>query len=536
MKRSKKSVVTLILAVMMIAAMAVSAFADNHTITISNNKDGNVFTIYKVMEGTAAPGNDNQTLYTYTVVNPFGNFFADNDYGFTLNNQNEILRNGTVVAGTGFDNKLDTTSDRAILASALANFAKANDVAGVATVSNANASEGLASGYYLVVQTASANVNDKEVASKPILISLTGEDVAVAPKKDETTLDKEILENGSEVKANNVNIGDDVAYKITTKIPTYAANVDKTKLSFVLSDHFTNLTYNNDLVIAGFTANEDYTAAYDEASATLTITFKTDAIYAHQGDTVVANYSAKLNSNAVIEGNGNPNKVTLTYANNPGFDESSKTLEDETKTYTYGFKIHKVDKVEESKNLENAVFEIKDKEGKVAYFTEDKDNKGQYTFVKFVGEGETAPAGTTKDVTSLGGTTLAEVKGLDAGTYTMTETHAPDGYTKLAGDITVTIADQGEQTSQTKQPNGIAVITVSENVSVKDESGNTTGNVESQNGTIDLAVYVKNAKGISLPETGATSALVCMIGGALIVLIGLLYYFIAVRRSKKTSR
>ena len=49
MKRSKKSVVTLIMAVMMIAAMAVSAFAEVGTkIAITNNNSGNTFSIYKV--------------------------------------------------------------------------------------------------------------------------------------------------------------------------------------------------------------------------------------------------------------------------------------------------------------------------------------------------------------------------------------------------------------------------------------------------------------------------------------------------------
>ena len=47
MKRSRKSVVTIILAVMMIAAMAVSAFAEAGTkIAITNNESGNTFSIY----------------------------------------------------------------------------------------------------------------------------------------------------------------------------------------------------------------------------------------------------------------------------------------------------------------------------------------------------------------------------------------------------------------------------------------------------------------------------------------------------------
>lgn len=548
MKRSKKSVVTLILAVMMIAAMAVSAFAEeaakaNIKIT---NPNANEFSVYQVMkatqQGTDKEGNP---LYVFEVVKGFEEFFDGNPY--KLNEVNEIMvkdkdGNYAVLASDSRWSN-DNTTAAASLATALAAFAQSKSIAATKITDSDDHAFDL--GYYVIAQTGNgANDETAEVASKPILVDLTKGAANINPKNDTTTLEKKIVEGTNKVDANNVNIGDKIDYEITTKFPTYKANVDPASLKFTLTDTFSKgLTFtldDADLVVkvGGNAITEGFTpsvAAGENGTTVLTIDFVKATIYANQGKSIVVTYSAKLNADAVIEGEGNPNDIKLVYTNNPDKENDNKELTDEVKSYTYGFKIHKVDKVEESKNLKDAKFEIKNDKNEIAYFTD--NGNGKYTLVDFVGTNETAPANTTKEVVSQEGTGLAEVKGLDAGTYTLTETQAPDGYTKLADSITVTIEDKGvlESTTEIKEPNGIAVITV-DGATIKDELNNTTGNVETQNGEIDLAVYVKNAKGISLPETGATSALVCMIGGALIVLIGLLYYFIAVRRSKKTSR
>ena len=529
MKRSRKSLVSLILAVMMIAAMAVSALAG--TIQISNNTSGNTFSVYKVMSAVeAGEDNDRNKLYTFTVEDAFKGFFENNAAGYGLNAQNEITLNGTVLTGDARTTNTND-SDAARLATALAKYAREKTIAATATITDTTATSDLGLGFFVVAQTASADKEDKEVASKPILLDLTQGNAAIAAKKDTTTLEKVILEDSKELKANNVNIGDTVDYKIKTRIPTYEANVDKDSLHFVLTDTFSaGLTYQEDLEIAGFTAGTEYTAAFE--GGVLTITFTKQAIYDHQGEDVVATYSAKLNENAIVDSEaGNPNTVELEYTNNPDEENNYKTLEDETKTYTYGFKLHKVDKAAPSENLGDAKFTLQNSDGKYAQFDVDGT---VYTFKGFVDSED--------DATEIVSSEAAQVtvKGLDTGSYTLTETEAPDKYTKLAEPVIVTIKDDGEENGTDHKPNGKAIITAAGGGNAKpeggadvtDDDGNVTGKVENNNGSIDLAVYVENAKGISLPETGATSALVCMIGGALIVLIGLLYYVLAVRRSK----
>lgn len=557
MKRSKKSVVTIILAVMMIAAMAVSAFAAAGTkIAITNNDvSNNTYSIYKVMSAKEAGQNGNDKVYAYKVTDEFKDFFGDTNYGgYKLNDENAILKSdGTLIPTDGRYVSDDTkgannnSSAVANLAAALAKYARDKKLTPIATTSDEKAVDVGGVGYYLVAQTATGKADDKEVASKPVLVDLTNGDANILAKNDTTDLEKVIVENGNEVKANNVNIGDTVNFKITTKIPTYEAGlnerIDEASLVFELKDTFCEgLTYNeSSLEIAGFEKDTDYTASY--AKGVLTISFTKASILANQGKSVVATYSAVLNDKAKVEStDGNENDVELKYTNNPDQKDDFKTLTDETKTYTYGFKIHKVDKAAPSKNLGNAEFVLENSDEKYAVCEE---NNGTYTLTGWTDKKDDATRIVSKGADTFA--ELAEVKGLDAGTYYLEETKAPDEFTVLEGKVQVTITDKGESTEN--KPNGIAELSAggagnakpdasTEDALVKDKDGKVTGAVEvSDDGTIDLAVYVENAKGISLPETGATSALVCMIGGALIVLIGLLYYFFAVRRSsKKTSR
>ena len=114
--------VSLILAVMMIAAMAVSALAG--TIQISNNTSGNTFSVYKVMSAVeAGEDNDGNKLYTFTVEDAFKGFFENNAAGYGLNAQNEITLNGTVLTGDARTTNTND-SDAARLATALAKYAR----------------------------------------------------------------------------------------------------------------------------------------------------------------------------------------------------------------------------------------------------------------------------------------------------------------------------------------------------------------------------------------------------------------------------
>ena len=100
--------------------------------------------------------------------------------------------------------------------------------------------------------------------------------------------------------------------------------------------------------------------------------------------------------------------------------------------------------------------------------------------------------------TNTNGTYISDANGLvlegdiTYGTYRLTETKAPSGYTKLANPITVTVNDEG--------------ITVSENTNVKVKPTNNT-----------YVITVANDLLYELPHTGGTGIYLYMIGGMLLM-------------------
>ena len=533
MKRNMKSVITVLLALVMTLCMAQSAFAQN--IAISNAKDSGTYMAYKVLDATDA-GDGN---FTFAVNAAFADFFGgESSYSFDANRG--ILKDGELITGDAEWTNTNST-ETAALAAALSKFAQANGVTGIEVSKEA---VDAAPGLYVVVQTVQAE-GEGVIATKPILVDLTADKTGITLKDDEITLDKKIVEGKDEknndivVDKNDVNIGDDVNYKITTKIPTYEADVDQSSLKFELVDTFSDgLTYNDDLAIEGFTAGTDYTATY--ADQVLTITFTPEAIVANAGKGVVARYSAVLNENAELNETGNPNEVELNYTHNPNQKDDYKKLEDETVTYTYGFGIHKVEPKRDVPDLDlpDAEFQIRaegsDEPIKFVKSTVESTDKDGNTIVTNVytkaTEEQIASGGTTDTVVSSD-SGRADVEGLDEGTYTITETKAPDQYTKLAEDIVIKIdAVEGAD----GLPTGKADLSmVSTNATIEDETtGEKTGEATLEGDEIKLNVYVENVKGINLPETGATSAMFCMIGGIAILLLAGLYYEFAVRRAK----
>jgi LPXTG-motif cell wall-anchored protein len=126
--------------------------------------------------------------------------------------------------------------------------------------------------------------------------------------------------------------------------------------------------------------------------------------------------------------------------------------------------------------------------------------------------------GTVTDIVSTDAQLV--IKGLDAGTYVLTETEAPSGYAK-AGDITIVI----EGVEADGVLTGAAKITVT-NAGVTDGTktdGKYVITAEATTGTdgqANISVLVKNYKGITLPGTGSVTSIIVMVVGAVIVLGG----------------
>ena len=185
-------------------------------------------------------------------------------------------------------------------------------------------------------------------------------------------------------------------------------------------------------------------------------------------DVVTVTYYGQVNSSAVING-GNTNEAKLTYGTN-----GDSTWE-KTTTKVFGFKVFKHAGTDKENLLPGAEFRLYKTVGEETHYAK-FDANGLLT-------GWTTSA-TDAGVTMTSNNTAALVlNGLDAGTYSLEETKAPNGYNKLPDPVTVTISKEG-------------VVAPAENG----------------------IVYVSNNAGATLPSTGGMgTTLFYVIGGGLMV-------------------
>ena len=492
-----------------------------------------IMDLYKVVEadGSDAKDANGKPVYQYKLVltpalaadaTAFTNLLAG--AGFTFDSKTgEITKaDGTSIASQAGQN--ENSSDAAQLAALIAQYVVTENIGG--TTVNPGTATNLASGYWVIYETSNAK-NDGTVATKPILLDLRPTDAsgnavtqrAITLKDATVTLDKKVVSGETKSDEGTVAIGDTVNYEIDTNFPTYEANAATTftGAKFELKDTFSagldyvytdNVTDGVTVKIDGATVNSGYTVTYSER--VLTITFASATILDNQGKSVTATYNATVNGSAVVnKTGGNNNKVELEYSNNPEKATDVKKLEDNVPVYTFAFDLKKLDGADDSQ-LGGAKFQMKNGDD-VLYFTVSGET---YTLSDKNAEGATNVIETVsgEDIT---------FKGLDAGTYTLTETDAPSGYAKLANVITVQVEAVTEEGALT----GAAKVTVTNATAVTDTTGDTEGGDKTTGttGVSNVNVVVRNFKGISLPETGSVTSIIVMAAGALVVLVGVAY-------------
>lgn len=214
--------------------------------------------------------------------------------------------------------------------------------------------------------------------------------------------------------------------------------------------------------------------------------------------------------------NPNTNKAVVEYSNDPKSDGTGKSEPSIVDVHTFDFTIYKYYKTTtgatENKNpLAGAEFELyKANEAGNAADTNAKINivdetKGVYRQAT----PEEANAGFTsaKIVSDADGKVL--VKGLEAGTYYLRETKAPEGYNKLLSDIKVVI-EANYDTTTGKLTNYTVTYTYNgDPITVTNTDKLTSPEVP-----------VENKTGAQLPSTGSKGALMVTLAG--IVLFGVL--------------
>ncbi len=385
-------------------------------------------------------------------------------------------------------------------------------------------------GYYLfMTDTGSLNTNEKQTGTSPIFAVVGGDAVSVTEKTGIPTVTKQIKDDakgfGWHDKADS-QMGQTVQYMLTG---TVANNVDTfgTYYYEFYDELSAGLTVDKSSVKAAIDKTQitptSVTVSNPDSNGKTFLSVKFEDLKAAakaadvsvDGNTrVVVTYSAKLDpkksQHVVVGGTGNFNTVKLIYSNNPGHDTKGESVSDTVRNYTYALKLVKKDATDESKKLAGVRFTI------CATGPDDTTSKGMY--VQDDGSLDKKPYEfTTTDSGEI------NVKGLDAGTYTVKETHTLAGYNTIP-DFTFTIKATGLDKAEGVGENKLTVTTstMGSNL-VKVDTTNT------DNGT--AALIVKNKQGSGLPLTGLNGVTFTWIAGGAVLCIGVAHLI----RSRKQA-
>lgn len=383
-------------------------------------------------------------------------------------------------------------------------------------------------GYYLFV-TDALDASKPNTGTSPIFALVGGKSVTVTEKTSIPTVSKKVKDdrlNSNWADKADSQMGQNVNYQLTGTVADNVASFSAYKYEFY-DELSAGLTADEDSikVYAGtdrgtakeITAGNNYTAGVtaDEATGKSTLTVKFTDLKTAVADLsaqtkIYVEYTAKLDpqkdANIVVGGNGNENTVTLVYSNNPMEEGTGTSVPDTVRDYTYALKLVKEDSANDAIKLEGVKFSIQ--------ATEPDDSNSKDLYVQ-----EDGSLGSKEHEFATNKNGEINVKGLDAGTYTVKETHALNDYNTLP-KFTFTIS-----ASDLNQDEGNNTLTVT---ATKGESDLVLDPVVN-GGTVTLTV--KNKKGSGLPLTGLNGVTFTWIAGGAVLCIGVAHLI----RSRKQA-
>lgn len=349
--------------------------------------------------------------------------------------------------------------------------------------------------------------------SVPFLVSLpfTGKDgktvtdLKVYPKNSTgtATIEKKIVENGTDKTTTNANIGDTINYKVTYSIPVGENGLESLVVTDTMSKGLTFDTNNIEVKNEDVVSADNYTVESKQnpngnGSTITTITFTEKYCKSLEKNTTqnfTITYTATLNKDAVLGQSGNTNGVFVTYRNTGDVDRDTEH-KSTTKVFTYGIDLLK--KGEGVDKLVGVKFTLTDENGK-GVNVEKNDSNNFYT-----------PGGRSNTVTT-GDDGKIYIRGLKPGTYKLTEIKTNNGYVLLKNPVVIVI-------TQTSAETGAATATVGS----KDD---VTMTADNGSATAIVPLTVVNSKGFDLPVTGGRGiALFTIAGIAIVVAAGTLLF------------
>ncbi len=539
MKRIKK-LAALMMAAIMALAMSITAFATDSvpTTPVENTGGGHTYEIYQIFMGDYANGILSNVKWGKNGTDRNGKPVDE-----------EILKELEAVSGADVSDteRLEVINQYANLNSEP--FTSGNQ-----------RKYDVPSGYYLV-KDKDGSLNGSNEAYTLYVVQVVDNVLLITPKGDVPETDKKIVEGEDKVTTNEASIGDEVNYEITGTMPTNIA--DYKEYYYVFTDTLSKgLTFDKDSVkvtVDGVDVTKYFYIGAEQAdkNSPTVITVGIQDILALRSiaervridftkDTkVVLTYTATLNENAVIAGDGNPNDVKLSYSNDPNnsgngttnppekpekpspVHPNGETPEIVVVTYTTELTILKTD--EDNKFLPGVEFTLTGNGVNIVLVTEETfteaadgeywklkdgtytttaptvaddetDNTDDYDSVdtKYTKTTSVVAKGNGKEETSVVGKVQADgtvtFKGLGAGEYTITETKTLPGYNTIE-PIKFTLTFDAETKTF-----------VSDNKSVSVGTDNM------------LDTSIVNQKGSLLPSTGGIGTTIFYIVGAVLVI------------------
>lgn len=431
MKRVKR-VLALLAAFALVLAMAVPAFADKATCSITAPNNGHTYEVYQIFTGTLSEDNGTKVL-------------SDIKWGKNGINDGTAVTVGESVPETVLNaiKGVATKSDR----EKLAVIEKYVSLTGEKfNTVNSGTTLNVPAGYYLIKDTDNSYDNQHDAYTQ-FIVEVAG-NVSFQPKTDYPTVEKKVQENSKTSgttgdyggKYNDVadySIGDAVPFKLIGSVPdmsqysTYKYTFHDTLAKSLTAPAKTDVKVYMSSNKAG-SDKQDITSNFTVTVSGQEITVHTDNLKTITGISankyILVEYSAVLNSNAAINkenvtdtDNGNINKVYLTYSNNPRNEsEAGKTPEDTVIVFTYKIEATKVDG-ETNKELQGVTFRIYKMSGDEKWYAQVADGKLN-GWVKTANDSCVLTSG--KD----GKFSLA---GLDDGTYFIEEITPLPGYNSI---------------------------------------------------------------------------------------------------------
>lgn len=521
MKKAIKKLLAALLAVAMVCAMAIPAFAYDTKEDIDKNHCYDAFQIFK---GDVSDDNTISNVQWGQNIPDDKDFLAQLKEDPTLripfqdaNSLQEVL---DVMKGW-------TTSDDNSIAFArfVCNYIYTDAHANSTPVKQGGHTGGFEldeAGYYLIVDTSSFSSSadgDSYHAYNSFLLKVNKAHyhVQITPKVVKPTVEKKVYDNDDGSSSGDNNgwgssadhaINEEFQFQLIATLPEsenngraydyyneYTVRFNDTLSNGITYDRLDSVVINSDGHTYDIT-NDSSMYEVDDSQLKNDNSFvvsipdvktcvKDPEFNLNNGATITVTYTAHLNENAAVNGSAeNKNSVRLQYSNNPRPDGEywgyTPTPESEVYVYTYQLNNTKRAETENGTPLPGAVFQL----------YSDADCKNE---VKLYQDGEfyyPIKNATGKEAVEMKSAANGQfnVKGLDAGTYYLRETTPPAGYSACP-DTTIVI-------SATHDGNRV--------------------NLESSK--LYTTIINNKAGGITLPSTGGIgTTLFYVVGGGLMV-------------------